>query len=240
VTLVVAPAIGTTPRGSWAVKRVVVLNENSQTHLRNSNVLVYAGLKSIRDRYADEIRKRYPKIPRRVSGYNLNELLPENGFHVARALVGTESTCAIVLEATVRLVYSPPARSLLVLGYANDYAAADHVPEILASGPIGLEGFDRGLVDDMLRKGLHPSAARLLPGGGGWLLVAFGGENKQESDEKAHRLMEELKRKGNALTMKLFDKADETAKIWQICESGLASTAFVPCKKTAWTGWEDS
>ena len=73
---------------------------------------IYAGLKPIRDRYADEIRKRYPKIPRRVSGYNLDDLLPENGFHVARALVGSESTCAIILEATTRLVYSPPARSL--------------------------------------------------------------------------------------------------------------------------------
>ena len=62
------------------------------------------------------------KIPRRVSGYNLDQLLPEHGFHVARALVGTESTCAIVLEATVRLVYSPPARTLLVLGYADDYS----------------------------------------------------------------------------------------------------------------------
>ena len=115
-------------------------------------------------------------------------------------------------------------------------AAADHVPEILASGPIGLEGFDKGLVEDMLRKGLHPSDAHLLPGGGGWLLVEFGGENKQESDEKAHRLMAELQKKGNAPTMKLFDKAEEAAKIWQVRESGLASTAFVPGKKTAVDG----
>src|SRR3954454_2819674 len=62
----------------------------------------------LRDRYADLIRERYPQIPRRVSGYNLDDLLPEKGFHVARALAGTESTCVTYLEATVHLLHSPP------------------------------------------------------------------------------------------------------------------------------------
>ncbi len=60
---------------------------------------IYAALKALRDRYADEIRARFPDIKRRVSGYNLNQLLPENGFNVARALVGTEGTCALTLRA---------------------------------------------------------------------------------------------------------------------------------------------
>jgi hypothetical protein len=68
---------------------------------------IYAELKSIRDRYAQQIRARYPDIPRRVSGYNLDELLPER-FHVAKALVGTESTCVLVLRAKMRLVPNPP------------------------------------------------------------------------------------------------------------------------------------
>src|SRR5229473_1271147 len=63
---------------------------------------IYARLKALRDTYADLVRARFPNIPRRVSGYNLDQLLPENGFHVARALVGTEGTCVTVLEATVR------------------------------------------------------------------------------------------------------------------------------------------
>src|SRR5262249_42056914 len=72
---------------------------------------IYARLKGLRDRYADRIRERYPRIPRRVSGYNLDDLLPENHFNVARALVGSEGTCVTILEATLRLVASPPARS---------------------------------------------------------------------------------------------------------------------------------
>src|SRR5437879_6055288 len=84
---------------------------------------IYAGLKRIADRYGNQIRQRFPNIPRRVSGYNLPELLPENGFNVARALVGTESTCAVTLEAKVKLVWSPPGRALVVLGYPDIYRA---------------------------------------------------------------------------------------------------------------------
>src|ERR687886_2987675 len=103
---------------------------------------IYARLRDLRDRYADLIRERYPDIPRRVSGYNLDELLPEKGFNVARALVGTEGTCAVLLEATVSLVDWPPVRTLVVLGYPEHFAAADDLMDLLEHRPIGLEGFD--------------------------------------------------------------------------------------------------
>jgi len=112
---------------------------------------IYARLKELRDRYADFIRERYPDIPRRVSGYNLDELLPEKGFNVARALVGTEGTCSFVLEAKVKLTLWPPARSLLVLGYLSIFEAADHVPEVMSYAPMACEAIDRELIDDMLR-----------------------------------------------------------------------------------------
>ena len=97
----------------------------------DSRAAIYRDLRSLRDRYSDQIRQRYPDIPRRVSGFNLDQLLPENGFNVARALVGTEGTCAVVLEAVVDLVHSPPARVLAVLGYADVFSAAADVPKIL-------------------------------------------------------------------------------------------------------------
>src|ERR1700690_39722 len=103
---------------------------------------IYSGLKRLRDQYADLVRQRYPNIPRRVSGYNLNFLLPENGFDVARALVGSEGTCVSVLEATCRLVESPPARVLLLIAYPDIYQCADHVPDVMAHKPLGLEGID--------------------------------------------------------------------------------------------------
>jgi FAD/FMN-containing dehydrogenase/Fe-S oxidoreductase len=201
---------------------------------------IYRQLRALRDRYADLIRQRYPRIPRRISGYNLDELLPESGFNVARALVGSEGTCVTVLEATTRLVYSPPVRSLLVLGYPDAYEAGDHVMEVLAHGPVGLEGVDSRLVGYMRKKKLHPEDIELLPEGGGWLLVEFGGESKEEADDRARKLMEGLKRQNHAPSMKLFDDPAQEHMVWQIRESGLGATAFVPGEPDAWPGWEDS
>ncbi|MBO9539295.1 FAD-binding protein [bacterium] len=201
---------------------------------------IYQKLLALRDRYAPLIRERFPKIPRRVSGYGLDQLLPENGFHVARSLVGTESTCVTVLSAQLRLVPSPPARSLLVIGYPSVYEAGDHILEVLAAGPIGLEGMDDRLVDDMKVKGLHPKDLKLLPDGRGWLLAEFGGETKAESDARAQALMKRLSGLTEAPTLKLYDDPVEEAIVWRVRESGLGATAFVPGKPLTWEGWEDS
>ncbi len=202
---------------------------------------IYRRLKELVDKYADLIREKFPHIPRRVSGYNLPALLPENGFDIARALVGSEGTCALILEATLRLVYSPPARSLLVLGYPDVYHAGDHVPEILEAKPVGLEGLDDQLISDMTKKGLHPEGVRILPEGNGWLLVEFGGANKQEADDRARELMDTLKKKRHAPAMKLFDDRKHEGIIWKVRESGLGATARVPGQKAdSWEGWEDS
>src|SRR5665213_1591420 len=93
---------------------------------------IYAGLKRLRDSYAELVRTQFPKIPRRVSGFNLDELLPENNFNVARALVGSEGTCAMILGATLRLVKSPQYRTLVGVGFEDIFIAADHVPQLLS------------------------------------------------------------------------------------------------------------
>ena len=135
---------------------------------------IYAGLKSIRDRFAPLIRQKFPRIPRRVSGFNLDELLPENGFHVARALVGSEGTCATILEATLRLTASPPFRRLVCIGFPDAFIAADHVPGILTHKPIGLEGFDNAIPDSLRAKGMRLDELKVLPEGKGTILVEFG------------------------------------------------------------------
>jgi FAD/FMN-containing dehydrogenase/Fe-S oxidoreductase len=202
---------------------------------------IYARLRELCDRHADEIRSRYPDIPRRVSGYNLDDLLPERGFDVAAALTGTEGTCAIVLEATVHLVHAPPQRSLLVLGYANEYEAADHVLEVLDAKPLGCEGVDAVLLEDMKSVGLHDEYLSMLPDGHGFLLVEFGGETKDEADEQARKLMAQL-RKGNGapMDMKLYDDKAQEEYVWQVREAGLGATAFIPGKPDTYEGWEDS
>src|SRR5213078_4660248 len=162
-------------------------------------------LTELRDRYADRIRARYPDIPRRVSGYNLDDLLPEKNFHVARALVGSEGTCVLILEATLELLADPPVRSLVVLGYPDIYQAGDHIAEVRKYKPIGLEGIDDVLIDAMKLKHIHPRDLEILPQGNGWLIIEFGGKTKEEADAPARELMAELKRQPGAPEMKLVD-----------------------------------
>src|SRR4051812_46941437 len=201
---------------------------------------IYAGLKRIRDTYADLIRAKYPKIPRRVSGYNLDALLPENGFNVAQALVCSESTCVVVLEAKCKLVYSPPSRTLVVLGYDDIYLAADDVPRLLEFKPIGLEGIDDRLIADMKSKGLNVDKIDLLPDGKGWLLVEFGGETKEASDGYARTMIASLAASPFKPSHRVYENKREEKMIWAIRESGLGATAFVPGKGHTWEGWEDS
>ena len=201
---------------------------------------IYAGLKALRDRHAERIRERFPDIPRRVSGYSLDELLPERGFNVARALVGSEGSCVTVLGAELALVPSPPARCLLVLGYADVYAAADHVPEILEHGPVGLEAMDDLLIEFMRRKQMLEANRRLLPAGGGWLLVEFGGGDADEARTRAEGAMRALRRHPDVPRMTLVEDREDQKMLWKLRESGLGGTAFVPGERPAHPGWEDA
>ncbi len=201
---------------------------------------IYASLLDLRDRYADLIRERYPQIPRRISGYNLDRLLPENGFNVAAALVGTEATCALTLEARCKLISSPQHRSLVLLGYDDAATAADQVPEIMEFGPIGLETFDRRLVHNELIKGFD-RRTDLLPEGDGWLLVEFGGDSEREADEQAEQLTDAIHRGagGPHRDSKLYEDADEISQVWEIREGGVGNSK-IPGEHPGWPSWEDA
>jgi len=245
VRSIMAQFYGPGPRTSDNVHELdVLLYDGRRLRLRegtSGDSEIDRRLTELRDRYADLIRRRYPNIPRRISGYNLDDLLPEKGFHVARALVGTESTCVTVLEATVHLLHSPPARSLLVLGYESKYHAADHVLEVLAHKPLGLEGVDETLVEDMKLAGVHDQDVTMLPDGRGWLLVEFGGETKDEADARARDCMADLQKGAGApKDIKLYDDPEQERHVWEVREAGLGATAFIPGKPDAYEGWEDS
>ncbi len=197
---------------------------------------IYHALDEFRQRYRNLILERFPQIPRRVSGYeNLDELLPEKGFNVARALVGTESTCVTILGAKLCLVPSPPARVLAIIGFDDIFRAADAVPEVLEYEPIGLEGVDEELVDLIREKHFHPEEISALPKGCGWLVTEFGADTADEAVAKARRLGDAFARKGHAVKV-MRDKAQQK-EIWDVREAALAVTAHRP---DTWPGWEDS
>jgi FAD/FMN-containing dehydrogenase/Fe-S oxidoreductase len=196
-------------------------------------------LVALRDRYGDLVRERYPQIPRRVSGYNLDDLLPEKGFHVARSLSGTEGTCALVLEATVRLVDWPPERTLVVLGYPDQYSAADHIMEVLEHAPIGLEAVDSTVTENLKKLRFNLDAFALYPEGGAWLLAEFGGHTRDEAVERAHGLIADLAKKAEKPTMKLFEDPGEQKQVWLVRESSIG-VSRVPPELETWSCWEDA
>ena len=200
---------------------------------------LYAGMKGLRDRYADLIRERFPRIPRRVSGYNLDELLPENGFNVARALVGSEGTCATLVSATLNLTNSPPYRVLTALGFADAFVTADAVPRALEHGPIGLEGFDGMLVDFMRRKGLAAGDLPMLPEGNGFLLVEMGAWTAEEAQAKAEELARAAQGWPERPTARIYN-AEQAERVWHVRESALGATVFVPGEPEGWEGWDDA
>lgn len=201
---------------------------------------IYQNLESLRDKYGDLIRERYPKIPRRVSGYNLDDLLPEKNFQVAKSLVGSEGTCVIILEAELNLVVTPKDRVLAVVGFGDVYQAGDYVPEAMSFRPIACEGMDDILIGKMKKRNLNTGYLELLPEGKGWLLVEFGGDNKDEAFQKATDFRESFLKHDEVKGVELFKEKEDQEKMWTIRESGLGATAHVPNEKDAWEGWEDS
>jgi FAD/FMN-containing dehydrogenase len=200
---------------------------------------IYARLKQLRDRYAGLIRERFPRIPRRVSGFNLDELLPENGFNLAHALVGSEGTCATVLSATLNLTSSPPYRVLTALAFDDPFLAADVVPRVLEFGPIGLEGFDGLLVEFMLRKNLAVNDVKLLPPGGGFLLVEMGAWRAEEAESKAEALAAAAQSWPEAPRARIYNHEDAKS-VWKVRDSALGATVCVPGEPDRWEGWDDS
>ncbi|WP_037887461.1 FAD-binding and (Fe-S)-binding domain-containing protein [Streptomyces sp. NRRL S-87] len=202
---------------------------------------LYRGLKDVTDRYLAEIRTGYPKIPRRVSGYNLDALLPENGFDVARALVGSEGTLVTVLRAELELVDVPAAEALLVLGFDDIHRAADAVPDLLAhSRPTQLEAVDGRMAQLMREEHAHLDSLEALPEGDSWLLVQFAGDSKEAADAQAYELLRSLGLEEGDPSVALSDDPAREEEMLRAREAGLGVTARPPDGAETWEGWEDS
>jgi FAD/FMN-containing dehydrogenase/Fe-S oxidoreductase len=201
---------------------------------------VYRSLRRLRDEHGDLIRKRYPDIPRRVSGYNLDSLLPEHGFDLAGFLVGSESTLVTVLHAELELVPVVKERTLVVLGFDDITRAADAVPTIVEHDPIALEGVDHYLIHDEQLKGMNADALQELPKGTGFLMVQFGGETSEEADHRAQGLLDALDESEHDPRVAFMDDPEHEDELWQVREAGLGATAHVPDRPDTWEGWEDS
>ncbi|MEV8323446.1 FAD-binding and (Fe-S)-binding domain-containing protein [Kitasatospora sp. NPDC056731] len=196
-------------------------------------------LQEFTDRNLATIRQGLPALPRRTSGYPLDALLPEHGHDLARALTGTEGTCALLLGATVRLVEEPPARALVVAGYPDEGAAADAVPALLPLGPLTAEGMSADLIAALLAAGPRPPALDRLPAGECWLFLETGGATPVEAYQAARRLADAVRRERSASVALVTDPAEQR-QLWAVRESGAGIVTRLPGGGEAWPGWEDS
>jgi len=199
---------------------------------------LHRALREVARRYGDDVARSFPDLTRRVSGYNLDQLLPAAGFDVARALVGSEGTCAVLLGATVALSESPPVRALAVLGFADAATAADHVLPLLELEPLAMEGIDEGLVAALraARPGERDSA--LLPPGRGWLFVETGGASAGQAEAAARRVATVAE--GLGASAVVVTEPEAMRRLWRIREDGAGICTRLPDGGEAWPGWEDA
>jgi FAD/FMN-containing dehydrogenase/Fe-S oxidoreductase len=173
------------------------------------------------------LRTEFGRLGRQVSGYPLHHLLPERGRDLAKALVGTEGTCVTVLGATVRLVELPADPVLLVLGFADDVAAADAVPAILPHRPLTVESMDERIV--ALRAVRNPGPPPALPPGGAWLFVEVDGVAAARAVAAATGVPHDV----------VADPARRRA-LWRLREEGAGTSTRMADGAEAWPGWEDT
>lgn len=189
------------------------------------------------------LRTELGRFGRQVSGYSLEHLLPERGTNLAKALVGTEGTCATLLEATVNLYPIPGVRILVVLGYPDMVAAADAVPGLLPLFPLAIEGMDSRLVD-VVRN--HNGSVPGLPDGSGWLFCEVGptsgadSMNQEEQIASALDAANELVAASAALDYRIVKNSAEAAALWRIRADGVGLAGRTPAGNQAWPGWEDA
>lgn len=208
----------------------------------DTRAAIYRELKSIRDEYADEIRQRYPTIKRRVSGYNLDQLLPENGFNVARALVGSEGTCASVLSARVTLIENPKYKRLFVLGFADIFKAGDIVPSVMPFSPIAMEGLDWNIIGGLNDRNLKQREVALLPEGRAWLLIELTAATNAALDQRCLAFEKAMTENITVTGFKSVTDQSEVSDIWSIREQGASATALAltPGDTDPVVGWEDT
>ncbi|MDQ0864818.1 FAD-binding and (Fe-S)-binding domain-containing protein [Arthrobacter globiformis] len=193
------------------------------------------GLASFVDDHLAVLRTEFGRFGRQISGYSLEHLLPENGRNLAAALVGTEGSCGILLEATVKLVPRATAPALAVLGYSDMATAADDVPNLLPFRPLALEGLDAQLVN-VVRRAHGAAGVPDLPAGGGWLMAEVGGDTSEEAIEAAGKLVAAA----SAIEAIVLPAGPEAVRLWQIRADGAGLAGRTAAGEQAWPGWEDS
>jgi FAD/FMN-containing dehydrogenase/Fe-S oxidoreductase len=185
---------------------------------------VYRALRKQVATHADEIRARFPHVMRRVSGYNLDELLPSSGqpFDLSKIVIGSEGTLCVVVEARLKLVERPRQTALVACHFQDIVEALRANVEILGTDPSAVELTDRVLLDQTKNSIEHAPQRRFLKGDPEALLfVEYYGESREELEARADGLEDLLRTKGLGYAcVRAFD-SDQQKAMWELRKAGL-------------------
>ncbi|GAA5194114.1 FAD-binding and (Fe-S)-binding domain-containing protein [Arthrobacter gyeryongensis] len=198
-----------------------------------------ASLAKVAQENLSTFRLEFGCIPRQVSGYHLENLLPEKKFNIARAVVGSEGTWAIVVGARMKLVPKPAAALLVCLGYEDVVDAARDIPTILEFSPAAVEGTDEAIVDTMRRR-RGPDSVLGLPEGRAWLFVDLDGDDLESVRAQADQLLTQLAGNGRLVQGRAAADPAERASLWRVREDGAGLSSRLASGGESWPGWEDS
>jgi len=192
---------------------------------------IYREVARIRDTYADEIRAKYPAHWRRVSGYNLNELVPAIGrrhatngkpLNMARLIVGSEGTFLTVVEAKMRLIRRPKKTAVEVIHYREIQEALESSSSILETGPYAVELTDK-MILDLARNNIEQSQRMGFVHGdpGAIMIVEYAGETDAEVRAKIEALDARRQSERFGYTAHVAHDTAEQASIWKLRKAGL-------------------
>ncbi|MEV4730265.1 FAD-binding and (Fe-S)-binding domain-containing protein [Saccharopolyspora sp. NPDC049426] len=197
-----------------------------------------ASLAALAQEHLSAFRLELGRIPRQVSGYHLENLLPEK-FNIARAVVGSEGTWAVVVGARMKLVPKPASALLVCLGYRDVVDAARDVPTILEFSPAAVEGTDEAIVATM-RHRRGPDSVLGLPEGQAWLFVDLDGDDPESVRAQADRLLDRLGENGRLVQGRKAADPAERASLWRVREDGAGLSSRLASGGESWPGWEDA
>jgi FAD/FMN-containing dehydrogenase/Fe-S oxidoreductase len=198
-----------------------------------------ASLARIAQENLSTFRLEFGCIPRQVSGYHLENLLPEKKFNIARAVVGSEGTWALVVGARMKLVPKPAAALLVCLGYDDVVDAARDIPTILEFSPAAVEGTDEAIVETM-RHRRGPDSVLGLPEGRAWLFVDLDGDDLESVRAQADQLLTRLAANSRLVQGRAAADPAERASLWRVREDGAGLSSRLASGGESWPGWEDS
>ena len=184
----------------------------------------YAKVLSLAAEHAGEVERRYPKILRRVGGYNLDEYVDASRpVNLAKMIVGSEGTLGIVLEAKVRLVALPKAKAVMVILFADLLESLAAAPVILNHKPSAIEVMDKAILDNTRQNAaLEKIRAGFVKGDPeSMLCVEFYGDSKEELPLRLAALEADLRERGFGYHYHRETEPAAQAKIWSLREAAL-------------------